>query len=89
MLCPSLLAMDEQTAMLEKAGFGDIAADNITANVRPTWEHCIKLVSNPLAKMFLLTKGSKLRRFVDSFELMERGYREGAMAYGMITAAKT
>jgi len=38
--------------------------------------------------LFLLTKGSKLRRFVDSFQLMERGYREGAMAYGMITAAK-
>jgi hypothetical protein len=41
-----------------------------------------------MAKMFLLTKGGKLRRFVDSFQLMEKGYREGALAYGMITAAK-
>jgi tocopherol O-methyltransferase len=88
MLCPSLLTMNEQTAMLSQAGFTDIVADNITANVQPTWEHCSKLVSNPLAQMFLLTKGSKLRRFVDSFKLMEKGYREGAMAYGMITAVK-
>ncbi|MEN6337414.1 MAG: class I SAM-dependent methyltransferase [Phycisphaerales bacterium] len=88
MLCPSLLTMDEQVAMLEQAGFGDIAADDITTHVQPTWEHCSKLVSNPLAKMFLFTKGSKLRRFVNSFELMEKGYREGAMAYGMITAVR-
>jgi tocopherol O-methyltransferase len=88
MLCPSLLTLDEQISMLEQAGFGSIVADDITANVRPTWEHCNKLVSNPLAQMFLLTKGSKLRRFVDSFPLMEKGYREGAMAYGMIDASK-
>jgi len=88
MFCPSLLTMDEQTAMLDQAGFGSIVADDITAHVQPTWEHCNRLVSNPLAQMFLLTKGRKLRRFVDSFQLMERGYREGATAYGMITAAK-
>jgi tocopherol O-methyltransferase len=89
MLCPSLLTMDQQAAMLRQAGFSDLVADNITTNVMPTWEHCNKLVSNPLAQMFLYTKGSKLRRFVDSFKLMERGYREGAMAYGMITAVKS
>jgi tocopherol O-methyltransferase len=88
MLCPSLLTMEEQTSMLKQAGFGSVVADNITTNVQPTWEHCNKLVSNPLAQMFLFTKGSKLRRFVDSFKLMEKGYREGAMAYGMITAVK-
>ncbi len=89
MLCPSLLTMDEQTLMLKQAGLGGIVADDITTNVQPTWEHCIKLVSNPLAQMFLFTQGSKLRRFVDSFKLMEKGYREGAMAYGMITALKS
>jgi tocopherol O-methyltransferase len=89
MLCPSLLTMDEQTAMLKQAGLGGIVADNITTNVLPTWEHCSKLVSNPLAQMFLFTKGSKLRRFVDSFKLMEKGYREGSMAYGMITAVRS
>lgn len=88
MLCPSLLTMTEQTAMLGKAGFQDVAAEDITANVLPTWEHCNRLVDSPLVRMFLLTKGGKLRRFVDSFKLMERGYREGAMAYGMITAVK-
>jgi hypothetical protein len=30
----------------------------------------------------------KLRGFVDSFKLLERGYREGALAYGMIAATK-
>jgi tocopherol O-methyltransferase len=88
MLCPSLLTMNEQVALLESAGFDAIEADDITANVRPTWEHCIKLVGNPLVQLMLHTKARKLRRFVDSFELMEKGYREGAMAYGMITATK-
>jgi len=88
MLCPSLLTMDEQTSMLRRSGFSAITADNIASSVLPTWEHCNKLVSNPLAQMFLITKGSKLRRFVDSFKLMEKSYREGAMAYGMITATK-
>jgi tocopherol O-methyltransferase len=88
MLCPSLLTMDEQISTLEAAGFGHIEADDVTANVVSTWQHCRKLTSNPLIQLILRTKGGKLRRFVDSFELMERGYRDGAMAYGMITARK-
>ena len=55
--------------MLEKAGFGTIDADNITTNVLPTWEHCNKLVSNPVAQMLLFTKGEQappVRRFVQA-----------------------
>ena len=88
MLCPSLLTMSEQQSMLVNAGLGLIEAEDITAHVLPTWGHCIKLVSNPVVQLMLHTKARKLRRFVDSFELMERGYREGAMAYGMVTAVK-
>lgn len=86
MLCPSLLRMEEQVSTLETAGFRDIDADDITTNVLPTWQHCRKVTSNPLIQLVLHTKASKLRRFVDSFKLMEQSYREGAMAYGMITA---
>jgi tocopherol O-methyltransferase len=86
-LCPALLTLDEQVSMLETAGLQGIQTDNITASVLPTWEYCNKLVSSPVAKMFLYTKGSQLRRYVDSFRLMEKGYRDGALAYGMITAA--
>jgi len=88
MLCPSLLTMSEQMSLLESAGFHTIEADDITTNVLPTWEHCLKLVANPLVQLMLRTKARKLRRFVDSFELMDKGYREGAIAYGMITAGK-
>lgn len=88
MLCPSLLTMDEQVSLLEDAGFHAIEADDITRNVLPTWEHCVKVVGNPLVQLMLHTKARKLRRFVDSFEWMEKAYREGAMAYGMITAVK-
>lgn len=87
-LCPALLTMDEQVSVLETAGFRTVRADNIAASVLPTWEHCNRLVSSPLAQMFLYTKGSRLRRFVGSFKLLERGYREGALAYGMITASR-
>ncbi len=85
-LCPALLTMSEQVSMLQAAGFQDIQADNVTDKVLPTWEYCNKLVSSPIAKMFLYTKGSQIRRFVDSFKSMEKGYRDGALAYGMITA---
>ena len=88
MLCPSLLTMEEQVSMLETAGFHEVDAENIAANVLPTWQHCRRLVRNPAVQLILHVKAGKLRRFVDSFELMEKGYREGAMAYGMLTAAK-
>jgi tocopherol O-methyltransferase len=88
MLCPSLLTRGEQVGTLEQAGFGSVEADDITANVLPTWQHCRKVTANPMVRLMLRGKGGKLRRFLDSFELMERGYREGAMAYGMITAVK-
>jgi tocopherol O-methyltransferase len=88
MLCPSLATMREQVAMLRTAGFEDIEAEDITSHVLPTWTHCRKLVSNPLARMLVRARGGKLRRFVDSFELMETAYRGGAMAYGMISAVK-
>jgi len=86
MLCPSLLTMSEQVSMLEAAGFHEPRAEDITANVLPTWPYCRKLMSHPLIQLVLHTRSGKLRRYVDSFELMERGYREGALAYGMITA---
>ncbi len=88
MLCPSLLTMAEQMSMLETAGFDCIDADDITSYVLPTWQHCQRLVSNPLVQLIVHAKAGKLRRFVDSFALMEKAYREGAMAYGMITTAR-
>jgi tocopherol O-methyltransferase len=88
MLCPSLLTMEEQLSVLALAGFDRIGCEDITAHVLPTWSHCIRLAKDPLIRLILRRKLGRLRRFVNSFELMERGYREGAMAYGMITAAK-
>ena len=89
MLCPSLLTMGEQVAMLERAGFEAVETEDVTTNVLPTWQHCRKVATNPMVRLMLHGKGGKLRRFIDSFELMEKGYREGAMAYGMITASKS
>jgi len=87
-LCPALLTMDEQISMLDAAGFQAIEADNITASVSPTWEYCNKLVASPVVQLMLFTKASRLRRFVDSFKLLDRGYHEGALAYGMIVATR-
>jgi tocopherol O-methyltransferase len=88
MLCPSLLTMDEQVIVLENAGFQTIETEDITTNVLPTWEHCGRLLNNPAVQLVLYTRSGKLRRFVESFRLMERAYREGAMAYGLVTAAR-
>jgi tocopherol O-methyltransferase len=88
MLCPSLLTMEEQVSMLQRAGFDPVDARDVTANVLPTWEHCRRLTGNPVVQLVLRTKAGKLRRFVDAFGLMEQGYREGAMAYGMFTAVR-
>lgn len=88
LLCPTLFTMGEQISALETAGFQIGRADNIASGVLPTWEHCNKLVSSPMAQMFLYTRGSKLRRYVECFKLLERGYREGALAYGMIVATR-
>ena len=88
MLCPSMLTADQQTITLERAGLERIDLEDITTHVAPTWDHCKKLVGHPLAQMVVHSKNGKLRRFVESFDLMDRGYREGALAYGMITARK-
>jgi tocopherol O-methyltransferase len=89
MLWPSLLTMEEQVSALQRTGFDAVDARDITANVLPTWEHCLRLARNPMAQLVLRTRGGKLRRFVDSFPCVVEGYRQGALAYGMLTAVRT
>ncbi len=86
MLCPSLGSCAEYERWMKEAGFKRIVADDITENVKATWDHCCALARRPSVRAILKMAGEDTRRFVGSFEMMRRAYATGAMAYGMMTA---
>lgn len=88
MVSPPLLGGDELVGLLEEAGFAAIRFEDITSRVKPTWDHCLEISRRPLFRGLLPVMGSKVGRFVRSFELMKAAYEQGIMAYGMVTAEK-
>jgi tocopherol O-methyltransferase len=89
MLCPSLASLQDYARWMEGSGFSAIVAEDITRHVARTWTHCAALVERPEIKALLRIADARTRDFVKSFGAIRRAYAEGAMAYGMFTAAKS
>jgi tocopherol O-methyltransferase len=89
MLCPALGSLAEYAAWMRAAGFDSVQAEDVSASVRPTWDHCAALARRWWVRLLLFLKGdADTRRFVASFPLMQRAFAEGAMGYGMFTGRK-
>lgn len=88
MLCPHLASERDYRGWMRDCGFARIEAEDITRRVERTWGRCAELVGRPEVRAVLRATDRRTRDFVETFPLMRRAYREGAMAYGMFAATK-
>ena len=88
MLCPSLATFRQYSDWLVKSGFADITAADVTPHVAKTWDVCHDIIRRAPTRWFVPLMSRQTRRFVASFELMRRAYRERVLGYAMFTARK-
>lgn len=87
-LCPSLATAGEYRRWCDEAGLTVRLDENLTANVRATWDTLIRRVGNPWLVPLRAVVGSEVRRFVDGFASIARAYDSGVMRYGLLVASK-
>ncbi len=87
-LCPGLATAAEYRSGCESAGLEVIHYEELTADVRRTWEILNRRVGRgwlePLRRML----APELRRFLAGFAAIGRAYDSGAMSYGLWVAAR-
>ncbi|MGD1071289.1 MAG: class I SAM-dependent methyltransferase [Bryobacteraceae bacterium] len=88
MMSASLDSLGAYRRWMIDAGLTVTAAEDITSNVAPTWDHCGRLGENPVLKFLVRFADAPTRRFVKAFPLMRRAYASRAMAFGLFVARK-
>jgi tocopherol O-methyltransferase len=87
-LCPSLGTEADYRGWLQAAGLTRYDFEDLTTQVAPTWEICIRrLQRSGLLRLWWLFDRSTVR-FAHSFAVLLEAYRSGAMRYGLIVAEK-
>lgn len=87
-LCPSLATAGEYRRWCDEAGLTVLLEENLTANVRATWDTLIRRVGRPWLVPLRAAVGGEIRRFVDGFASIAKAYDSGVMRYGLLVAAK-
>jgi tocopherol O-methyltransferase len=88
MLSASLDTLDQYVDWIRRAGLSVQTAQDITANIAPTWEHCSRMAQRWPMRWLTPLGDAPTRRFVKSFPLMSEAYATGAMAFGLFVARK-
>jgi tocopherol O-methyltransferase len=88
MLCPSLASLQDYVGWMRESGFKEIEAEDITRNVEETWRRSAALARRPEIKALLMVSDTRTKRFVQSFDAIQKAYSTGAMAYGMFAGRK-
>lgn len=87
-LCPSLATAGEYRRWCDEAGLTVRLGEDLTANVRATWDTLIRRVGRPWLVPLRAVMGSEVRRFVKGFASIAKAYDTGVMRYGAMVAAK-
>lgn len=87
-LCPSLGTADDYHDWLTAAGLHVHTFADLTAQVGPTWDICIRRVRTSGVGLLARLAGQKMRAFLDHFATLGNAYRSGAMRYGLFVAEK-
>ena len=87
-LCPSLATAIEHQAWCEAAGLRVRFNEDLTQNVKPTWEILTRRVGRFWLQPLRLFASRDLLRFVDGFPVIAEAYEIGAMTYGLLIAEK-
>ena len=88
MMSASLDSLSDYRSWMLAAGLKVTAAEDITQQVAPTWEHCARLEKNPMLRFLIRFTDCPTQRFVKAFPLMREAYASGAMAFGLFVATK-
>jgi tocopherol O-methyltransferase len=87
-LCPSLATEREFEEWCSAAGMQVRCVEDLTANVRATWDILMKRISRSWLAPARMLAGGDVRRFLEGFPAIARAYDSGAMSYGLLVAAK-
>jgi tocopherol O-methyltransferase len=89
MLSASLDTLDQYVDWIRQAGLIVETAEDITANIAPTWEYCSRMAERWPMRWLTPFADAPTRQFVKSFPLMSEAYATGAMAFGLFIARKS
>ena len=89
MLSASLDTLDQYVDWMHRAGLIVETAEDITANIAPTWEYCSRMAQRWPIRWLTPLADRPTRQFVKSFPLMTEAYANGAMAFGLFVARKS
>jgi len=87
-LCPSLATEGEYRRWCDEAGLKVVLGEDLTANVRATWDTLIRRVGRPWLLPLRAVVGSEVRRFLRGFASIAKAYDTGVMRYGLMVAVK-
>ena len=87
-LCPSLATAQEYRSWCESAGLEIRCEEDLTPQVKATWETLIRRTRRPWLRPLVALLNPSARRFVEGFPTIAEAYESGAMTYGLLVAAR-
>ncbi len=87
-LCPSLASEKECRDWCKQAGLDLVRSEDLTSQVRATWDILIERVSPRWLQPARLIVSRDVRRFLDGFPLIAEAYDLGRMRYGLLVAGR-
>eukprot|EP01088_Endostelium_zonatum_P020400 TRINITY_DN749_c0_g1_i1.p1 TRINITY_DN749_c0_g1~~TRINITY_DN749_c0_g1_i1.p1 ORF type:complete len:310 (-),score=89.29 TRINITY_DN749_c0_g1_i1:99-1028(-) len=89
MLLPQLNTPEEYAHMLRSAGFNVLHSDNVSDNVKKTWDITIGVIAQPALWKLAWEKGGwEVLHFMKTFQSMREGFANGTFIYSLIVAQK-
>lgn len=88
MLLPKLETPSTYADYISQAGLNVTLFDDLTANVKKTWDLAIELIRKPALWKFAAVRGKDFLAFLEGFAAMKAGYTSGALIYGALVAQK-
>ena len=90
---PSMGTIEEYRNLLLQAGFSDISYEDLTQNVKKTWNICLSrslkaFFKDPEFRKYMFSKKSTDREFWKTVVRIKLAYDLGSMQYGIFTATK-
>lgn len=90
---PQMGSAEDYQRWMEEAGFKEIGFQNLTLQVRKTWQICALrflkgLTTNPQLRTYVCRSSSSDRNFAKSIFRIWLAYHTGSMQYGLFAAKK-
>jgi tocopherol O-methyltransferase len=88
MLVPRLELPCTYINYINQAGLNVTLFEDLSANVRKTWDLAIDLIGKPALWKFAAARGKEFMAFLDGFAAMRAGYKSKMLIYGALIAEK-